>query len=145
MPKYTANKRARQKRNRKKEVNRFTRDKRILKRWAHIGGGKDYENLRRVAGQHAEDAPSYISTSAVDELATVDKRRMLELIGQEPHGGSWFMDGLNWVMGLPGLRKAKWLGKLAGLINKPFQGDSMTETDEDYARLIDASVLSEPK
>ena len=139
MPKYTANKRARARKARKKEVNRFSRDKRILKRWAALGSGKDYENLRRVATSHADNAPSYISGTAVDELATVDKRRMLELIGQEPHGGSWFMDGLNWIMGLPGLRRAKWLGKLGGLVNKPFQGDSMTETDQDYAKLVDAT------
>jgi len=139
MPKYTANRRARAKKARTKEVNRFSRDKRILKRWATTGTGKDYENLRRVATNHADNAPSYISGVAVDELATVDKRRMLELIDQEPHGGDWFMDGLNWVMGLPGLRKAKWLGKLASMVVKPFQGDSMTETDQDYAKLVDAT------
>ena len=49
MPKYATTRRRKAATARKKAVNRYTRDKRILKRWAAHGTKKDYAKLRRVA------------------------------------------------------------------------------------------------
>ena len=137
MPKYATTRRRKAATARKKAVNRYTRDKRILKRWAAHGTKKDYAKMRRVTD--SAQPPEYILPTAVDELGTIDRRRMIELLHQEPHGGGWFMDALNWVLTLPPFKKGPWISKLANLVTKPFRGDGMTETDEDYAKLVDAT------
>jgi hypothetical protein len=137
MPKYATTRRRKAATARKKAVNRYTRDKRILKRWAAHGTKKDYAKLRRVTD--SAPPPEYVLPAAVDELGTIDRRRMVELLHQEPHGGSWFMDALNWVLSLPAFKKGPWISKLVNLVTKPFKGDGMTETDEDYAKLVDAT------
>ena len=138
MPRYTA-KRNRQKQRRQKKVTRgFSRDKRILKRWAISGTDKDYERFRRYADMHAVDAPDFVLPSTMDELAAANRQSMVKNIHAEPHGGGWFMDGLNWLLGkVP--KPWSWISGLANAASKPWKGDSMNEIDEEYAKLVDAT------
>ena len=85
MPRYQTTKRKKAAKARKKAIGSYSRDKRVLKRWAVHGSKKDYEKLRSTATKFAETAPDYVLPEAVDELATVDRRRMLQLIHEEPH------------------------------------------------------------
>ena len=99
MPRYSVRKNRTRKRKQKKITKGFTRDKRILKRWAANGTNKDYEKLRRYADTYSAEAPEYVLPTTMDELATIDRGRLISKIHDEPHGGSWFMDGLNWLIG----------------------------------------------
>ena len=138
MPRYTARRKRTRQRNQKKITKGFTRDKRILKRWAVSGSHKDYEKLRRYADTYSAEAPEYVLPSTMDKLATIDRRRLVSKIHDEPHGGSWFMDGLNWLLHrLPG--GWKWITGLGRAATKPWQGDSIHEIDEEYAKLLDAT------
>lgn len=138
MPQYTARRKRTKQRKQKKITKGFTRDKRILKRWAVEGTEKDYQKLRRYADTYSAEAPEYVLPSTMDELATIDRRRLIAKIHDEPHGGSWFMDGLNWLLHrLPG--GWKWITKLGRAASKPWQGDSLQEIDEEYAKLLDAT------
>ena len=139
MPKYSAKRVKKRARARKKATRGFTRDKRILKRWAVAGTHKDYAKLRRHAERQSDSAPSYVLPSTMEDLRSVDRRRMIELIHDEPHGGGMFMDGLNWLLDQAPSGSWGWLSGLARAASKPWQGDSLTETDSEYAKLIDAT------
>ena len=138
MPHYATRKTRRKRKQQKKMTRGFTRDKRILKRWAVRGTLKDYEKFRRHADALSQETPEFVLPSVVDQLATADRARMVAAIHKEPHGGSWFMDGLNWMLQrLPG--NWSWITSLAHAAAKPFQGDAVTEVDQEYAKLVDAT------
>ena len=138
MPHYATRKTRRKRKQQKKMTRGFTRDKRILKRWAVRGTLKDYEKFRRHADALSQETPEFVLPSVVDQLATADRGRMVAAIHKEPHGGGWFMDGLNWMLQrLPG--NWSWITSLAHAAAKPFQGDAVTEVDQEYAKLVDAT------
>ena len=74
MPRYTAKRNRTRQRQQKKVTRGFSRDKRILKRWAISGTDKDYEKFRRYADMHAVDAPEYVLPSTMDQLATANPK-----------------------------------------------------------------------
>ena len=140
MPRYSTKRKKRASRAQKHATRGYTRDKRILKNWAVRGTDKDYARLRRLADKHSADPPSYILPQTFDELATIDRGRMVQNLHDEPHGGSWFMDGLNWLVGrIPASMPWKWISWLSNAAKKPWAGSSLTETDSEYAKLVDAS------
>jgi len=144
MPHYSTKRKKRASRAQKHATRGYTRDKRILKHWAARGTHKDYARLRRHADKHSADPPSYILPQTFDELATIDRGRMVSALHDEPHGGSWFMDGLNWLLGrIPASMPWKWISWLSNATKKPWAGDSLTETDSEYAKLLDATYQSD--
>ncbi|MAD44257.1 MAG: hypothetical protein CMH98_04555 [Oceanospirillaceae bacterium] len=137
MPRYTSRKKRTATRKRNAVRAQLPRDKRQLAHWAVRGTDADYAKLRRHAETALQEAPSYVSREAQEQLRTVTRRSMLQNIYAEPPGGSWFSDGLSWLIDqVPdnwGFDFAKGIGQAA---LKPFRGDNMSEVDQQYARLV---------
>ena len=100
MPKYTTRKKAAAKRQRKTIGKSISKDKRILKRWAAQGSVADYAKLRRYVAKYAPKAPDYVNKEALQQLATTDRRRMVESLhndGGAVQADNEFIDALAWV------------------------------------------------
>ncbi len=140
MPKYTSRKKAAAKRQRKTIGKSISKDKRILKRWAAQGSTTDYAKLRRYVTKYAPKAPDYVSKEALEQLATTDRRRMVESLhndGGAVQADNEFIDALAWVAHvMPGW---PWSTDLFKDSMQGFKGDSISEQDEDYAKLLSAT------
>ncbi len=140
MPKYTSRKKAAAKRQRKTIGKSISKDKRILKRWAAQGSTTDYAKLRRYVTKYAPKAPDYVSKEALEQLATTDRRRMVESLhndGGAVQADNEFIDALAWVAHvMPGW---PWSTDLFKDRMQGFKGDSISEQDEDYAKLLSAT------
>ena len=140
MPKYTSKKKAAAKRKQTTVTGSISRDKRILKRWAVSGKSADYEKLRKFASQLRDQAPDYVMPEVLDQLANVNRRRLVEHIHNSPStGDNWFLDGLAWLSHQMPTGKWKWATNLVRASLHSFKGDGLTEQDEDYAKLVDAT------
>ena len=144
MPKYTSRKKAAAKRQRKTIGKSISKDKRILKRWAARGSPADYTKLRRYATKYAQKAPDYVSKEALEQLATTDRRRMLESLhndGGAVQAANEFIDALAWVAHV--MPSWPWSTDLYKNSMQGFKGDSVTEQDEDYAKLLSATYAED--
>ena len=140
MPKYTTRKKAAQKRQRTTIGKSISKDKRILKRWAAQGSTADYAKLRRYATKYGAKAPDYVSKEALEQLATTDRRRMVESLhndGGAVQANNEFIDALAWVAHV--MPSWPWSTDLYKSSMQGFKGDSVTEQDEDYAKLLSAT------
>ena len=139
MPRYKTRGSNRRARERKRIRARIPRDKRKLQRWAVRGTHADYEKLRNAAAKHEAEKPSYISNKAYRMLMNAERSTMIEAAGaKENH---WFLDGLAWI--IDKVPFGGWVKTLGQAALKPFRGDSMTEVDEQYARLLDQAYKDE--
>ena len=139
MPRYKTRGSNRRARERKRIRAQIPRDKRKLRRWAVRGTHADYEKLRNAAAKHEADKPSYISNKAYRMLMNAERSTMIEAAGaKENH---WFLDGLAWI--IDKVPFGGWVKTLGQAALKPFRGDSMTEVDEQYARLLDQAYKDE--
>ena len=140
MPKYRSRSRSRKERERKRVRAQIPRDKRKLAHWAVRGTHKDYDKLRKHVGSVRPDAPSYIHPGALDRLQTATRRSMLQNIDEETRNDHFYTDGLAWAIDkVPRGAGFDWMKKLGQAALKPFRGDSLSEVDEQYARLTDQS------
>jgi hypothetical protein len=144
MPKYTTRKKAAAKRQRKTIGKSISKDKRILKRWAAQGSVADYAKLRRYVAKYAPKAPDYVNKEALQQLATTDRRRMVESLhndGGAVQADNEFIDALAWVAHvMPGW---PWSTDLFKNSMEGFKGDSISEQDEDYAKLLSATYMDD--
>ena len=155
MPKYKTKKARTKERRRKATLQTVPRDKRILYRWARRGTDKDYAKLNSLANRKLLDAPSWVDVSTVKDLGKVGQQGMSQLIHkQQPErpaddqpdywGGKYvhkLTDALSWLFTqAQGGKEAPvpWFGALPQYGLKPFKGESMTEVDEQYARVLSA-------
>jgi len=140
MPRYKSRRKSVVERERKRVRAAMPRDKRHLMHWAVRGSHDDFAKFRKHAAAHAERAPSYIEPGVMQQLSETTRPRMLKSIQHEPWGGGWFSDGLAWLIDqVPDIGGWKWAKGLGQAALKPFRGDSLSETDQQYARLTDQS------
>ncbi len=131
------------------------RDKRILYRWARRGSINDYEKLNKLANRKLLEAPSWVDVNTLKDIGKVGHAGMSQLIRkQQPQrpeddqpdywGGKYvhkLTDALSWLFSqAQGGTSAPvpWFGALPQYALKPFKGESMTEVDEQYARVLSA-------
>lgn len=144
MPRYNSRKKKAAKRERKRVRAAVPRDKRHLSHWAVRGTHDDYAKFRKHVADVQHRAPSYLEPGAMQELGIATRRSMLENIHKEPWGGGWFTDGLSWLIDqVPDSWAWDWAKGLGQAALKPFRGDSMDETDQQYARLVDEAYKEE--
>ena len=144
MPKYNTRKKTAAKRERKRIRAQMPRDKRHLSHWAVRGTSDDYARFRKHVGQVRHTAPKYVDERALNELQNVSRRSMLGNLNKEPWGGGWFSDGLAWIVNqIPDRWGWKWAKSLGNAALKPFRGDSLDETDQQYARLVNEAYKTD--
>ena len=145
MPKYTTKKAAAAKRRQKTVTKSISRDKRILKRWAATGSAADYEKLRKYATKLADKAPDYVLPDVLRLLQTTDRRRLVEAIHADGNTGdaNFVNNGLAWIINAMPTKNMKWAAQLQLNTMKGHTGDGITEQDEDYAKLIDATYRTD--
>lgn len=137
MPRYNSRKKASAQRERKRVRAQMPRDKRHLSHWAVRGTSDDYAKFRQHVANVQHRAPSYIEPQALEALGKSTRRSMLENVNKEPWGGGWFTDGLAWLIDqVPDNRGFDWAKRIGQAALKPFRGDSLGETDQQYARLV---------
>ena len=140
MPRYTSKKKAAAKRRRKTVTKSISRDKRILKNWAVRGTARDYEKVRQYAAKFEAEAPDYVHVSEIDKLKNATRRSMLEDLHGSGGDDNSFTNALAWLWSkVPGANAWKWGSQLYTNSMKGFKGDSITEQDEDYAKLTSAT------
>ena len=139
MPHYKSRSKSRRAREKKRIRAQIPRDKRKLARWAVRGSHADYEKLRNAALTHGPNKPSYVQDDALRQLQSADRNTVIQAThSKENH---WFLDGLAWL--LDKVPVGGWVKTLGQAALKPFRGDSMTEVDEQYARLLDEAYKTE--
>ena len=144
MPRYNSRKKKAAKRERKRVRAAVPRDKRHLSHWAVRGTHDDYAKFRKHVADVQHRAPSYLEPGAMQELGIATRRSMLENIHKEPWGGGWFTDGLSWLIDqVPDSWGWDWAKSIGQAALKPFRGDTMDETDQQYARLVDEAYKEE--
>ena len=137
MPRYNSRKKVAAKRERQRVRAAVPRDKRHLMHWAVRGTHDDYAKFRKHVAAVKHRAPSYIEPQALQQLGQSTRRSMLESLHKESSGGGWFSDGLSWLIDqVPSSWGLNWAKSLGQAALKPFRGDSMSEVDEQYARLV---------
>ena len=140
MPRYSSRRKNASKRERKRVRAAMPRDKRHLSHWAVRGTHDDYHRLRKHTENVRDRAPSYIHQQTLDKLQSANRRSMLENINSESWGGTWFTDGLSWLIDqVPTGWGWEWPKAIGQAALKPFRGDSLDETDQQYARLVEQS------
>ena len=140
MPRYSSRRKNASKRERKRGRAAMPRDKRHLSHWAVRGTHDDYHRLRKHTENVRDRAPSYIHQQTLDKLQSANRRSMLENINSESWGGTWFTDGLSWLIDqVPTGWGWEWPKAIGQAALKPFRGDSLDETDQQYARLVEQS------
>jgi len=140
MPRYSSRKKSAAKRERKRVRAAMPRDKRHLAHWAVRGTHDDYAKFRKHIADVQHRAPSYLEPQAMEALGKATRRSMLENIHKEPWGGGWFSDGLAWAIDqVPDIWGWGWVKGLGQAALKPFRGDSLDETDQQYAMLTEQS------
>jgi hypothetical protein len=135
MPRYRSRSKTRKIREKKRVRAQVPRDKRKLSHWAVRGTAQDYQNLRTHARRLAEERPSYVSDTAQNLLQNANRADMLKAVHE--HENHWFTDGLAWLLDkIPRGAGLNWLRGLGEAGLKPFRGDTLSEVDEQYARLV---------
>ena len=142
MPRYSSRKKNAATRERKRVRAQMPRDKRHLSHWAVRGTHDDYARLRKHVETVRPRAPSYLQPETLDSLQGATRRSMLQDINNESWGGSWFGDSLSWLIDqIPNGWGWEWPKALGQAALKPFRGDSLDETDQQYARLVNQGYL----
>ena len=137
MPRYSSRKKSAVQRERKRVRAAMPRDKRHLSHWAVRGTHDDYARFRKHVETVRPRAPSYLEPRTLDTLQDSTRRSMLQNINVESWGGSWFSDSLSWLIDqIPTGMGWEWPKSLGQAALKPFRGDSLDETDQQYARLV---------
>lgn len=139
MPRYKTRGSATKAREKKRIRAQIPRDKRKLRHWAVRGSASDYERLRNAATKHGATKPSYVSHQALQVLQTADRSSMIQATQEKEN--HWFLDGLAWL--IDKVPMGGWVKTLGQAALKPFRGDSMSEVDEQYARLLDEAYKEE--
>ena len=144
MPRYKSRRKSKKDREKKRVLTQMTRDKRHLTHWAVRGSHEDYSKLRRHTGDVKERAPSYVQKKALDSLETIDRSGMVSSLRNEVHTDHWFSDGLSWLIDqIPSDWEWNWAKSLGQAALKPFRGDSLSETDQQYARLVNEAYKTD--
>ena len=142
MPRYSSRKKSATQRERKRVRAAMPRDKRHLSHWAVRGTHDDYARFRKHVETVRPRAPSYLQPKTLDSLQGATRRSMLQNINSESWGGSWFSDSLSWLIDqVPSGMGWDWPKALGQASLKPFRGDSLDETDQQYARLVNQGYL----
>ena len=138
MPRYRSRSRTRKDREKKRIRMQVPRDRRKLAHWAVRGTHEDYKKLQHHAIRLAPQKPNYVSGDTMRLLQTADRRRLVEATGARDNHGT--LDGLAWLLDkVPRAAGLGWLTGLGQAAMKPWRGDSLSEVDEQYARLTDQS------
>ena len=137
MPSYIARRNRKKQRARRAVTGGMTRDRRILKRWAVAGSPKDFARLRALASTPI--VPEWVDDHTMASLQDLDRASLLKHLHNAAHGGANFLDGLLWVLSLAPSRNFPWVTKLSRMALRPFEGDSLTEVDSEYAKLVQAT------
>ena len=144
MPRYSSRKRSAAKRERSRVRAAMPRDKRHLTHWAVRGTDDDYAKFRKHVADVQHRAPSYLEPAAMGELGKATRRSMLHNLHKEPWGGGWFSDGLAWLIDqVPSSWAWDWAKGLGQAALKPFRGDTLDETDQQYARLVNEAYKTD--
>ena len=142
MPKYTTKKAAAAKRRQKTVTKSISRDKRVLKHWAASGTERDFQRLRAAATKFKDKAPDYVLPGVMEQLETINRRRLVEAIhadGNTSNDNNFFTNALAWLSHIMPTKGWSWATDLTKNSMMGHKGDAMTEQDEDYAKLIDAT------
>ena len=141
MPHYRSRSKSRKIREKKRVRAQVPRDKRKLGHWAVRGTHKDYAKLREHATRMGPERPSYVTDRAMNLLQGASRRKLIEATHE--HDNHWFSDGLAWLLDkVPRGTGLGWLKGLGQAALKPFRGDSLSEVDEQYARLVNEAYKS---
>ena len=144
MPRYSSRRRSAAKRERSRVRAAMPRDKRHLTHWAVRGTDDDYAKFRKHVADVQHRAPSYLEPAAMGELGKATRRSMLHNLHKEPWGGGWFSDGLAWLIDqVPSSWAWDWAKGLGQAALKPFRGDTLDETDQQYARLVNEAYKTD--
>ena len=144
MPRYSSRKKSAAKRERSRVRAAMPRDKRHLTHWAVRGTDDDYAKFRKHVADVQHRAPSYLEPAAMGELGKATRRSMLDNLHKEPWGGGWFSDGLAWLIDqVPSSWAWDWAKGLGQAALKPFRGDKLDETDQQYARLVNEAYKTD--
>ena len=144
MPRYSSRKKSAAKRERSRVRAAMPRDKRHLTHWAVRGTDDDYAKFRKHVADVQHRAPSYLEPAAMGELGKATRRSMLHNLHKEPWGGGWFSDGLAWLIDqVPSSWAWNWAKGLGQAALKPFRGDKLDETDQQYARLVNEAYKTD--
>ena len=144
MPRYSSRKKSAAKRERSRVRAAMPRDKRHLTHWAVRGTDDDYAKFRKHVADVQHRAPSYLEPAAMGELGKATRRSMLDNLHKEPWGGGWFSDGLAWLIDqVPSSWAWDWAKGLGQAALKPFRGDTLDETDQQYARLVNEAYKTD--
>ena len=140
MPRYRSKKKQLFLKNRQRIRKGISRDRRHLLRWAAQGSYDDYKRLNAHARRLIDSAPSYIDRAALEHFTTATRRSLVQSINEQDHDGSWITDSLGWLLDkVKSHTPWKWMSGLGQAVLKPFKGDSLSEEDEIYASLVDAT------
>lgn len=144
MPRYSSRSKSAAKRERSRVRAAMPRDKRHLTHWAVRGTDDDYAKFRKHVADVQHRAPSYLEPAAMGELGKATRRSMLHNLHKEPWGGGWFSDGLAWAIDqVPSSWAWDWAKGLGQAALKPFRGDKLDETDQQYARLVNEAYKTD--
>ena len=141
MPRYRSRSKSRERKARKAARAKVPRDKRKLLHWAAKGTKADYERLRK----HAHKAlmggglPGYLEPLAMEDLSNATRSTLTHALHQpQAHMGGGLTDSIAHLLDkVPG-HSWSWQNALTQAALRPFRGDSLTEQDELYARLVKA-------
>mgnify|MGYP000138477756 CR=1 FL=1 len=141
MPRYRSRSKSRERKARKTARAKIPREKRKLLHWAAKGTKADYERLRK----HAHKAlmggglPGYLEPLAMEDLSNATRATLTHALHKpQAHMGGGLADSIAHLLDkVPG-HSWSWKNALTQAALRPFRGDSLTEQDELYARLVKA-------
>ena len=134
MPHYKSRSKNKATRERKRVQAQVPKDKRKLGHWAVRGTDEDYRKLREKVFQLEPERPSYVTERAMKLLKRANRLELARAAHERDN--HWFTDGLAWLIDkAPSNSRFKWFKSLGQAALKPFRGDSLNETDEQYSRL----------
>ena len=146
MPRYRSRSKSRERKARRAARAKVPREKRKLLHWAVKGTKADYERLRK----HAHKAlmggqlPGYLEPLAMEDLSNATRSTLTHALHQkQAHMGGGLADSIAHLLDkVPG-HSWSWHNALTQAALRPFRGDSLTEQDEMYARLVKAGYHGE--
>ena len=146
MPRYRSRSKSRERKHRKVARAKVPREKRKLLQWAAKGTKADYEKLRKHAHKilMGGQLPGYIEPLAMEDLSNATRATMTRALHDpQAHLGGGLADSISHLLDkVPG-HQWSWANALAQASLRPFRGDSLTEQDELYARLVKAGYHAE--
>ena len=138
MPHYKSRSKSRAARDKQRVRAQVPKDKRKISQWAVKGSHDDYEQLRQHATNLAHGTPpppSYVTGQSVDLFKNATRVSLLE--ANHKKDNHWFTDGLAWLLDKAPSKGFGWLKGAGQAALKPFRGDSLSEVDEQFARLVE--------